>query len=83
MKRGDNMAGLREEKARKTRAKLVAVARRLFAKNGFAATSTEEILDKAGVTRGVCQGLDSAMIFETAAIEGHLANPSRDCALGN
>jgi AcrR family transcriptional regulator len=35
-----------------TRAKLVKVARRLFAKKGFAAVGTEEIVKKAGVTRG-------------------------------
>jgi len=67
------MAGLREEKARKTRAKLVAVARRLFAKNGFAATSTEEILDKAGVTRGALYHhfADKAALFEAVCIALH------------
>lgn len=35
-----------------TRAKLVKVARRLFAKKGFAAVGTEEVVKKAGVTRG-------------------------------
>jgi AcrR family transcriptional regulator len=35
-----------------TRAQLVSVARRLFAERGFAATSTEEVVTQAGVTRG-------------------------------
>jgi AcrR family transcriptional regulator len=35
-----------------TRAKLVRVARRLFAKRGFAAVGTEELVRKAGLTRG-------------------------------
>lgn len=35
-----------------TRAKLVKVARRLFAKRGYSAVGTEEIVKKAGVTRG-------------------------------
>jgi len=35
-----------------TRAQLLSVARRLFAERGFAATSTEEVVTQAGVTRG-------------------------------
>lgn len=67
------MAGVREEKARKTRAKLIAVARRLFAKQGFAATSTEEILEKAGVTRGALYHhfADKAALFEAVCIALH------------
>jgi AcrR family transcriptional regulator len=40
------------ERTAGTKAGLVAAARRLFAAQGFAATSTEQILDAAGVTRG-------------------------------
>jgi AcrR family transcriptional regulator len=40
------------ERSEATRGRLVATARRLFAEKGFAATSTEEILSEAGVSRG-------------------------------
>lgn len=67
------MAGVREKKAEKTRAKLVAAARRLFAKKGFAATSTEEILEKAGVTRGALYHhfTDKAALFEAVCVAIH------------
>lgn len=44
--------GSKAAQSEATRAKLVKVARRLFAKKGFAAVGTEEIVKKAGVTRG-------------------------------
>ncbi len=44
--------GVKAEKAMATRGKLVAVARELFAAQGYAATGTETILAAAGVTRG-------------------------------
>ena len=67
------MAGVREKKAEKTRAKLVAAARQLFAKKGFAATSTEEILEKAGVTRGALYHhfTDKAALFEAVCVAIH------------
>ena len=40
------------ERSEATRGRLVSTARRLFAEQGFAATSTEEILGEAGVSRG-------------------------------
>lgn len=40
------------ERTEATRGRLVATARRLFAEKGFAATSTEEILSEAAVSRG-------------------------------
>jgi AcrR family transcriptional regulator len=40
------------ERTESTRGKLVATARRLFAEKGFAATSTEDILEAASVSRG-------------------------------
>jgi AcrR family transcriptional regulator len=44
--------GRRAEQSRGTRSLLVMVARELFAERGYAATSTEEIVRQAGVTRG-------------------------------
>ena len=43
---------LRERQAEATRQLLISVARELFAEKGFAATSIEEIIQKAGVARG-------------------------------
>jgi AcrR family transcriptional regulator len=40
------------ERTEATRGRLIATARRLFAEKGFAATSTEEILGEARVSRG-------------------------------
>ena len=40
------------ERTEATRGRLITTARRLFAENGFAATSTEEILSEAAVSRG-------------------------------
>ena len=44
--------GTKAAQSEATRAKLVKVARRLFAKKGYAAVGTEEVVKKAGVTRG-------------------------------
>jgi AcrR family transcriptional regulator len=44
--------GLRAAHARDTRRALVDTARRLFTRDGFGATRTEEIAEEAGVTRG-------------------------------
>lgn len=40
------------ERTLATRGRLIETARRLFAEKGFAATSTEEILSEADVSRG-------------------------------
>ena len=40
------------EQGKKTNANLVKIARRLFSQKGYANTSTEEIVQVAGVTRG-------------------------------
>jgi AcrR family transcriptional regulator len=42
----------RSAQAAETREALVSAARELFGKNGYAATSTEEIVERAGVTKG-------------------------------
>jgi len=44
--------GLRAVHARDTRQALLTTARDLFARNGFRATRTEEIVQRAGLTRG-------------------------------
>ena len=46
------MTPRRSEQADATRTALIAVARALFTERGYAATSTTEIVERAGVTRG-------------------------------
>jgi AcrR family transcriptional regulator len=48
----DGQPGLRAEHVADTRRALLATARELFAQNGFRATRTEEIVQRAGLTRG-------------------------------
>jgi AcrR family transcriptional regulator len=48
----DGHAGLRAEHVADTRRALLATARQLFAEKGFRATRTEEIVQRAGLTRG-------------------------------
>lgn len=43
---------LRERQADATRQQLIAVARQLFAERGYAGTSIEDIIERAGVARG-------------------------------
>ena len=44
--------GLRDAHVQDTRRALLDTARELFAENGFQATRTEEIVQRAGLTRG-------------------------------
>jgi AcrR family transcriptional regulator len=62
------------ERSKATRERLLAHARELFAKRGYAAVGTEEIVRAAGVTRGALyhQFRDKAALFEAVveAVEG-------------
>ncbi len=49
---GEGQTGLRAEHVADTRRALLSTARQLFAENGFRATRTEEIVQRAGLTRG-------------------------------
>jgi AcrR family transcriptional regulator len=44
--------GLRDAHVRDTRRALLDTARRIFARDGFQATRTEEIVEESGLTRG-------------------------------
>lgn len=59
------------ERVKRTRAALLVAAQKLFAEKGFAATSTEEILLAAGVTRGALYHhfADKAALFEAVCAE--------------
>jgi AcrR family transcriptional regulator len=59
------------ERSAHTRARLLGVARALFAQHGFAATSTEAILAGAGVKRGALYHhfTDKAALFEAVCME--------------
>ena len=61
------------ERTAGTKASLVAAARRLFAARGFQATSTDEILEAAGVTRGALYHhyKEKADLFADVCIEMH------------
>jgi AcrR family transcriptional regulator len=77
---------LRERQAEATRGELVAAARQLFTERGYAGTSIEDIVDRAGVARGALyhhfSGKDAlfAAVYElvqsevaTAVVEAALA----------
>lgn len=59
------------ERVKRTREALLAAAQKLFADKGFAATSTEEILAAAGVTRGALYHhfADKTALFEAVSAD--------------
>jgi len=59
------------ERSAHTRARLLGVARTLFARDGYAATPTEAILEGAGVQRGALYHhfTDKAALFEAVCIQ--------------
>ena len=61
----------KSEQSDRTRAALVRVARQLFAERGYAGTSTEEVVQQAGVTRGALYHhfRDKNDLFEAVFIE--------------
>jgi AcrR family transcriptional regulator len=70
--------GSKAAQSEATRARLVKVARRLFAKRGYSAVGTEEIVKKAGVTRGALyhQFADKKDLFRAVfdQVEGEVAH---------
>lgn len=59
------------ERSAHTRARLLGVARTLFARDGYAATPTEAILEGAGVQRGALYHhfADKAALFEAVCVQ--------------
>ena len=72
------------ERSAATRARLTGVARALFAREGYAATGTEAILQGAGVRRGAMYHhfADKAALFEAVCMElSEEALPEVDAAV--
>src|SRR3546814_14645275 len=59
------------EQSDRTRATLLSVARTLFAEAGYAGTSTEEVVQRAGVTRGALSHhfRDKRELFEAVFVD--------------
>ena len=70
--------GRKEDQSARTRQALIEAARGLFARHGYAATGTEEIVHAAGVTRGALYHhfVDKRDLFE--AVYTDLQNDLRD-----
>lgn len=78
------------EKAASTKAKIIAVARRLFATRGYAGTSTEAVLEESQISRGalyhhfenkealfaaVMEAVEADITTATAHARGNLTDP--------
>jgi AcrR family transcriptional regulator len=71
MPKGRGRKGSKEEQSRATQERLLAAARALFSERGFAGTATEDLVARAGVTRGALyhQYVDKRDLFR-AVFEG-------------
>ncbi len=67
----NEVRGRKAEQSDRTRASLLSVARVLFADAGYAGTSTEEVVQRAGVTRGALYHhfRDKRELFEAVFVE--------------
>ncbi|MEX1022791.1 MAG: helix-turn-helix domain-containing protein [Dehalococcoidia bacterium] len=68
---GIDIRNRKAEQSDRTRAALIRVARQLFAERGYASTSTEEVVQQAGVTRGALYHhfRDKQDLFEAVFID--------------
>ncbi|MCK9497178.1 MAG: TetR/AcrR family transcriptional regulator [Dehalococcoidia bacterium] len=68
---GTEVRSRKAEQSDRTRATLLAVARSLFAELGYAGTSTEEVVHRAGVTRGALYHhfRDKRELFEAVFVD--------------
>lgn len=68
---GIDVRSRKAEQSDRTRASLLRVARQLFAERGYAAASTEEVVQQAGVTRGALYHhfRDKQDLFEAVFID--------------
>jgi len=68
---GIELRGRKAEQSDRTRSGLVRIARQLFAERGYAGTSTEEVVQQAGVTRGALYHhfRDKNDLFEAVFLE--------------
>jgi AcrR family transcriptional regulator len=77
--------GKQAERSQATRKALVSAARRLFAKRGFADVGTEEIVRRAGVTRGALYhhfaGKDDLLRAVAEQVEEEVTRKSAEAAL--
>src|SRR5215216_1607564 len=79
--------GRQAERSEATRRALVDVARRLFAKRGYADVGTEEIVRRAGVTRGALyhhfSGKEDLFRAVAEQVEEEITRKSAEAALAH